>query len=501
MEWRNEEGRFLLNPNTEKTRSERNSTDARNSFDSDRDRIIFSSPFRRLQDKAQVFPLDESDFIRTRLTHSLEVSSIAKSIGISVEKKLIDDGYITEKEKGYIPVILECAGLAHDLGNPPFGHYGEETIKNVFKDLFKNNTEANVLNDLQKMDFENFDGNCQTIRILTRLQCLNDKYGLHLTYATLATLMKYPMDSINGNKSKEEREVLGVAYKKFGYFQSEIEAANHILEQVGTKINDGQAYRHPLSYLLEAADDIAYSAADLEDGFKKKVINISDIKEVFKEDKEDKEDKEVIKTLNMYEAENQYKSEERTIQRFRIYLQGEMIKAVIETFIEKQDKILKGEFKDEILMESSAKSIREKLKYIANEKILSNEDIYKVELAGEAAIKYLLTFFIDALGNKKNFINRIIDANGDFDKIELDGRTNRIYNIISKDYRMVYEKRVLEILKYINEDENLEYGDKNKKIYSEILYNTYLLITDYISGMTDNYSIELYRRLKGIKIN
>lgn len=481
MQWKDEEGVYLLNSNTEKKRSKREENDGRNPFDSDHDRIIFSSPFRRLQDKAQVFPLERSDFVRTRLTHSLEVASIAKSIGISVEKELIKRNYIGQDKCGYIPVILECAGLAHDLGNPPFGHYGEETIKEVFKKIFEGKPEE--LNEYQRSDFLNFDGNCQTIRILTRLQCINDKYGLHLTYATLATLMKYPMDSINGNKKDK-----GVSYKKFGYFQSEKEIAEQIVKYVGTKISEGVAYRHPLSFLLEAADDIAYSAADLEDGFKKKVISISDIKEAFNNNEE------VKKELDKYIQENEYKSEERIIQRFRIYLQGKMINAVIKTFIDEQENILSGNFNEEILMKSSAAEIRLKLKEIANKNILSNENIYKTELAGEVVIDYLLNFFIEVMGNKEEFINKILEVDGNFDTIDLNGKVKRVYKLISKDYRVVYEKRVNEILK----DNTL--NNRDDKI-REILYNTYLLITDYISGMTDNYSVELYRRLKGILIN
>lgn len=197
----------LISSETETLRSEKGSFDQRTAFDSDYDRIIFSSPFRRLQDKAQVFPLEKSDFVRTRLTHSLEVASIARSIGIS----LVDKLNIEDNLKIQIPVILECAGLAHDLGNPPFGHFGEETIKRVFAKVLKEKVKIKIdreteeyieveLNDLQKKDFENFDGNCQTIRILTRLQCLSDSYGMHITYATLATLMKYPQNSLNGNK-------------------------------------------------------------------------------------------------------------------------------------------------------------------------------------------------------------------------------------------------------------------------------------------------------------
>ncbi|WP_061302237.1 deoxyguanosinetriphosphate triphosphohydrolase [Clostridium botulinum] len=479
MNWYDLEGRGLLNCNTEVKRSERKETDARSPFDSDYDRIIFSAPFRRLQDKAQVFPLEKSDFVRTRLTHSLEVATIARSIGISVEKELIQNGYLNDNySKGDIPVILKCAGLAHDLGNPPFGHYGEETIKKVFEKIFDNN--QNVLTKEQKNDFLHFDGNCQTIRILTRLQCLNDKYGFHLTYATLATLMKYPMNSVNGNKKNGK-----VSYKKFGYFQSEKEVADKILSSVGTKIEEGQAFRHPLAFLLEAADDIAYSAADLEDGFKKKVITIDDIKEMFKDNSE------ILDKLEEFIANNEYYVDERVIQRFRIYLQGRMIDAVIKTFIENQEKLLSGDFDKEILLESSEHKIREMLKELADKKILCNEEIYKTELSGEIVIEYLLNFFINVL-SKKEFVNKILESNGIFKNIEFEGKEKRVYNLISIDFRIVYEKRIIEIINNVK--------DKNIK-YREVLYNTYLLITDYISCMTDNYSVDLYRRLKGITIN
>jgi dGTPase len=488
MNWNDIEERYLLNSNTEIKRSERSENDARSPFDSDYDRIIFSSPFRRLQDKAQVFPLDKSDFVRTRLTHSLEVAAIARSIGISVERELIAKNYLDEKYKGDISVILECAGLAHDLGNPPFGHYGEETIKNVFKKIFhkKSNNEKieqnsdKMLTQKQKSDFLNFDGNCQTIRILTRLQCLNDEYGFHLTYATLATLMKYPMDSLTGNKKNDK-----VSYKKFGYFQSEQDVSNKVLTEVGTTLEEGKALRHPLAFLLEAADDIAYSAADLEDGFKKKVITINDIKEAFKNNNE------IISKLQEFESDNIYSVDERVIQRFRIYIQGEMIKSVIKTFMDKQDEILKGTFDDEILLASSMREVRLTLKSIAADKILCNDSIYKTELAGEVVIEYLLNFFINVLGTE-DFIDMILKQNGDFEKIKFDGKQKRVYNLISIDFRVVYEKKIKEIINN-NSDKNIKYRD--------ILYNTYLLITDYISCMTDNYSVDLYRKLKGIIIN
>lgn len=481
----------LLSSRTEVQRSQRASNDKRNEFQSDYSRILFSSPFRRLQDKAQVFPLDHSDFVRTRLTHSLEVAAIARSIGVSVEGELIQKGYIDEKKYilGQIPTILECAGIAHDLGNPPFGHFVEETIRNVFKDEFSK-TQDIELTEEQKNDFMNFDGNCQGIRILTRLQCINDEFGMHLTYATLATLMKYPMSSVVGNKKKYD-DSKHISYKKFGYFQSEKEIYEKIVEAIGTKVSVGEARRHPLSMLLEAADDIAYSAGDLEDGFKKKVITIDNIREVFKEQKE------ILEKLNEYICENEYINTEKAIQRFRIYLQGKMISAVIESFIQKQSEILSGNFDEELLLISEAGEIRKALKRLADEYILCDSNIYKTELAGESIVAFLIKLFLEEIGNKE-FVEDIIkycQSGKPFEK----GKRLKVYKIISEDHRVVFEKKVNELVKQNITDNNGIL--KKEQIESEVLYNTYLLITDYISCMTDNYSVELYRRLKGILIN
>lgn len=481
----------LLSSKTEVDRSERAANDKRNEFQSDYSRILFSSPFRRLQDKAQVFPLDNSDFVRTRLTHSLEVASIARSMGVSVEGELIQNSYISEKNyiMGQIPTILECAGIAHDLGNPPFGHFGEETIRNVFKEEFSKGTGIELTEE-QKNDFLYFDGNCQAIRILTRLQCINDMFGMHLTYATLATLMKYPMNSTIGNK-KTYDDNKHVSYKKFGYFQSEKEVYEKIVGAIGTKVNEGEAKRHPLSMLLEAADDIAYSAGDLEDGFKKKAITINNIREVFEGQDE------VLKKLDEYLSQNQYSNIEKAIQRFRIYLQGKMISAVIKSFIEKQSNILSGEFDEELLLISEASEIRKALKELAEKYILCDNNIYKTELAGESIISFLVKFFIGEVANK-GFIHNIIEYCKE-GKYSIKGKMEKAYKIISVDYRIVFEKRVTEI---INENIKINSGVlKEGEIQSEVLYNIYLLITDYISCMTDNYSVELYRRLKGIIIN
>jgi len=324
----------LLSDKTEKGRTNKGQNDSRTPFQDDYSRIIFSTPFRRLQDKAQVFPLEENDFVRTRLTHSLEVAAISKSIGISIQAKLIAQKKLEESKRGMIPDVLECAGLAHDLGNPPFGHFGEVTLQKKFDDLF---STENDLSEVEKKDFTKFDGNCQTIRILTRLQCIKDLYGYHMTYATLATLMKYPMNSKEGNVKDGN-----VWHKKFGYFQSEKNIAENILKETGLYIEDGKAYRHPLAFILEAADDIAYSAADIEDGFKKKAITFKDIKDVFTlkqtelksnvielEKERIIEIDNVLEDISRLEKEKLYLSDEKRIQMLRILLQGKMISSVV----------------------------------------------------------------------------------------------------------------------------------------------------------------------------
>lgn len=478
----------LLSAKTEVERSVRKDTDHRNPYESDYDRIVFSSPFRRMQDKAQVFPLEKSDFVRTRLTHSMEVAALARSIGISIEKELMKGKKLPENyEKGSIPTILESAGMAHDLGNPPFGHYGEEVIKRAFNSKMKKEENTEVS---KKEDLLNFDGNCQTIRILTRLQCLKDEWGMHITYATLATLMKYPMDSVHGNKKD------GIVYhKKFGYFQSEKEIAENVLKETGLWQEEGCAYRHPLALVLEAADDIAYSAADLEDGYKKHVIQFKDIVDVFER-----------KRNSMSEGENSYfngivdkikekrkldacYSEEKLIQDIRIYLQGEMIDAVNKAFIDNYEDIMNGKFNEELLQRSKAKEIREALKILANDYILCDDEVQKTELAGESIIEYLVNYFVEAFDDE-NFKSYIKDKFEEKEgKKNLNPRISRVYNLISDDYKMIFEKKVKTLIQQEEVD-----------IEKEITYYSCLMITDYISGMTDNYCVDLYRRLKGIDI-
>lgn len=234
------EGRFR--PPSE----ERSNVDRRNAFEDDYTRLIFSSAVRRLQDKAQVFPLDNSDFVRTRLTHSLEVSAIGRSIGASVENELADKcKHLFKKEHiGKISSILAVVGLAHDLGNPPFGHFGECAIQEYFKNWFEKGNGAELTNE-QKQDFINFEGNAQSFRLLSKLHYLIDENGFNMTFATLASLLKYPRSSVEGNVKGSQK----VSYKKFGYFQTEKDTFDRVKNETGIK-----SYRHPIAFLLEAAD-------------------------------------------------------------------------------------------------------------------------------------------------------------------------------------------------------------------------------------------------------
>lgn len=236
-----------IRTSTQRKQEQKDEYITRNEFEADYDRIVGSSSVRRLQDKAQVFPLQKNDFVRTRLTHSIEVSAIARSlakiVGIHLEKKNEFTRDQTEKLMG----MLQTAGLIHDLGNPPFGHYGETVIRNWYEEVVlteKQKRDSHYEKNQEDTDFLYFDGNVQNLRIVTKLQMLNDQYGVNFTYGTLATIIKYPFNSLN---SKHEKN-------KFGYFKSEENIFQKIMEKTGLK----EGVRHPATFLLEAADDIVY---------------------------------------------------------------------------------------------------------------------------------------------------------------------------------------------------------------------------------------------------
>jgi dGTPase len=453
--------------------------DHRNEFEKDFDRIINSSSLRRLQDKAQVFPLQENDFIRTRLTHSLEVSSLGRSFGYNIGEKLLTDGKIDDLDfPRKISSVLSVACLVHDLGNPPFGHFGEDVIQTWFKKWFSSNEfrkleqdffdkyRRTLLNDQQKNDFINFEGNAQALRILTKLQFLNDQYGINFTYATLAVLLKYPRCSLEKDKDSELK-----SFTKFGYFKSE----NSIFEDVRIQTGIGR-FRHPLTFLMEAADDIAYSAADVEDGVKKRIVPwevvYTDIKESL--GSKYKSGFEYLEILRGRAQENNVPDINLVnAQNFRVWAQGEMFKACSDEFINNYEYIITGQFDKELLKVSSANDIKDKLDEIAIKYCYQSKEVLQLELVGESVLSGLLNMFVPAV----ILVNKEKGAKS---------KENKLFHLISENFRYVHK---------LDEE-----GKPTKTIQDMALYDKLLLITDFISGMTDSYAVDLYQRLSGVRL-
>lgn len=414
--------------------------DLRSEFEKDYHRIIGSASFRRLQDKTQVFPLDKSDFVRTRLTHSLEASSFGKSLGQGVGgiiiKNSIDKDFKTEYTS-HICDILQSAGLIHDIGNPPFGHFGELAIRSWFKSnmakiMYKGKPANKILNDTMLEDFYSFEGNAQGLRVVTKLHRIVDKHGMNLTKGLLSAIIKYPCSSVEANK-------------KFGYFYAERDIFKDLNESCGT-----MGKRNPLVLLLEAADDIAYKTADIEDSFKKGIINFEELKGELGESGKD---------LQALYNGNGY----NTVVRYLIAVQRDALNEAINCFAQNYSAIMNGSFCGSLLNYGSYGRLLDALGDIACRYAFNSRPIYLLELGGSSIINFLLSKFTAAVTDPKSN----------------DGINNRIYSLISDNYKKCYE----------------EYS--KDKTEEEKLYLRLLLATDYISGMTDSFARQLYRELSG----
>lgn len=424
--------------------------DGRNPFENDYSRVVLSSYVRRMQDKAQVFPLAQNDFVRTRLTHSMEVSCFAKGLGLGVEKFMLARGLLDDRQRGFIPSILETAGLVHDIGNPPFGHFGEESIRVFFRKLktdeaSKTGQAYQTLPPEQRADFENFDGNVQGFRILKSLAPNRHGDSFNLTFAMLGTVVKYPFSSIDGNKKTENP-----FQKKFGYFCSERDAYQKITAELGLKA--GQ--RHPLTYLVEAADDIAYSVCDIEDGCKIGLIRLADLQEKFKgTDGEN----ELQRLTGKYSFDD---DRELFVQQFRIAMQSKMIRDVVKTFCDNIDSIVNGDFKRDLLSASDSAAIREVFKDLGDINF-SHKSVLKRELLGDTVITYLLNILTDAVFSLSP------DEKGT-------SKNNKIISLICS------KKKDAEILKSTGNT-----------------YEKFQKIVDYVSGMTDSFALRMYQEFTG----
>lgn len=442
----------------------------RNEFDKDYERIIYSSSLRRLQDKAQVFPLQQNDFTRTRLTHSMEVASLGRSLAWSIGEWLLNEKSVFSdfKEVKQLASLVEVSCLVHDLGNPPFGHYGEDIIRTWFENWFetkefkKAEEDYGKLTDQQKNDFLIFEGNAQAIRILSKLQFLNDRYGANFTYGTLATLMKYPWASDNPKASEK---------KKFGFFFSEQELYNKIHEEVGI----GEC-RHPATYLLEAADDLAYLTADIEDAVKKGVFEWEREYLIIKAKFESKYPEVFARLEEHREAAIKNEVPDKSlidIQNFKVQAQGIIFTAVLASFKNNYESIMRGDFEGELIYSSTACELAKYLKDLAFREVFANNEVLTLELVGDRVITNLLSLFVTAVVNERN-------------GIKTKTKDQKLIHLISKNFRHI--QRIND-----NGEPNIEVKDLN-------LYNRLMLVTDFISGMTDSYAVGLHQKLLGVKL-
>ena len=447
-------------------------SDLRSEFEKDYHRIIGSASFRRLQDKTQVFPLDKSDFIRTRLTHSLEVSSFARSLGQTVSQRILEIG-----KEGFLPHhqrdicdILQCAGLIHDIGNPPFGHFGEEVIRDWFTDnlpqlTYKGKPLTEVLTPQMQADFCNFEGNTQALRVVSKLHYLIDENGMNLTIPLLGTIIKYPVSSLEIDKNSGD-----IRTKKMGYYYAERDVFSAIQSALGTN-----GKRHPLAFLLEAADDIAYKTADIEDAYKKGCINFEQlVRELsIRGDGMDFNSyymRLVNKLLDLRDraAQNGFHNPEiNAVQNWIVYVQGCLLNLATDNFMRNYDAIMAGEFKGELLAQGDGALLAKALGDIAYDYAFVSEPIYKIEIAAESTMSFLLERFVKAA---------IVYETGE----RITSVQSKLMDIISDNYLSIYH--------IFSKD-----ADEAEKLYLRLL-----LITDSICGMTDSYAKRLHQELSGM---
>ena len=415
--------------------------DDRSEFQRDFDRLIFSAPFRRLQNKTQVFPLPGSIFVHNRLTHSLEVSCVGRSLGDSIANRLLakhpelSDTHISE-----IGAIVSAACLAHDLGNPPFGHSGEKAISTYFSEG-KGQALKPKLAPMEWEDLTHFEGNANAFRLLTHQFLGRRKGGFVMTYSTLASIVKYPYPSILAGKKS-----------KFGFFTSETDDYLKIVEELGIKRlsaeNETPRYaRHPLVFLVEAADDICYQMMDIEDAYKLKLLTPRETKELYMLFMNDKQKSRVDDVCRLVADVNEQ------IAYLRATIIGILIRECTRVFVENEEAILDGTFEGALIshIDAPLSDAYKQCSKVAIEKIYCSRDVLDIELAGFHVITTLLELMIDAVQSPDKAYSQLL--------------INRVSN---------------------------QYD-----INSPTLYGKIQAVLDYISGMTDVYALDLYRKIKG----
>jgi dGTPase len=415
----------------------------RTQFQRDYDRIIFSSPFRRMQNKTQVFPLPEHIFVHNRLTHSLEVASVGRSLGNLLSEKVTTE--ISENPLvSEIGTIVSAACLAHDLGNPPFGHSGESAISNFFQNGAGKEFQ-NRLAPAEWSDFVRFDGNANALRLLTHQFNGKRPGGFALTYPTLASIVKYPFESPLATK------------QKFGFFQSEKEDYRKIateLQVPGLEKDPISFQRYPLVYLVEAADDICYQIMDLEDAYKLGILSNERVKKLFLNFYDSGEDKKTLKSIK--ETLNRVTDKNEQISYLRAGVIGKLIHESMRIFEENYEVILVGNFTKSLVdsLQNRQAEAMKKVKEISYSEVYAHRTVVEIEIAGYKIIGTLLEEFVGAVVSPENN----------------------------------YNKKILSLLPE-------QYRPQNDSLYHKIQS-----AVDFISGMTDVFALDLYRKIKGISL-
>ncbi|CAE6718363.1 Deoxyguanosinetriphosphate triphosphohydrolase-like protein [Candidatus Nitrotoga fabula] len=438
MEW----GKLLS-----RERLERKGTqpkDVRSEYQRDYDRIVYSSAFRRLQDKTQVFPLAENDYVRTRLTHSIEVSSVGRSLGTLIGDFVITKEGIEDVHPQEFGNIVAAACLAHDIGNPPFGHSGEEAISSWFAG--QGNEYLRDLQQEEQDDFLKFEGNAQGFRVLSRLQGAVDRGGLQLTYAVLGAYSKYPRCAYWSEFDKKK-----VSEKKFGFVKADFERFKEVANRLGLiRKNDFAWARHPLAFLMEAADDICYRIIDLEDGHRLGRISFEKTEALLRPVAFGSGQNNSGKSYSLIN------DEKNKVEYLRAKAIGNLISDAVSTFQANYENIMKGKFEDDLMYHSKYINHLNDIKERSKDKIYASPNVLYIEAAGFEVLGGLLEKIVPALiGVEEN--------------------------------RTAAEKKVRQLIP--------QQFTKGKNKYEQLLG-----ATDFVSGMTDSYAVTFYRRLRGIEL-
>ncbi|MBD1923400.1 deoxyguanosinetriphosphate triphosphohydrolase [Microcoleus sp. FACHB-831] len=416
-------------------------------FQRDYDRLVFSSPFRRLKDKTQVFSLPTNDYIRTRLIHSLEVSCVGRSLGRIVGGEIIKRHKLDNFSASDFGDIVSAACLAHDIGNPPFGHAGEDAIRTGFKLWYStvNHVGEELLSQTQKADFDSFEGNAQGFRILTKLEMYREKGGMQLTCPTLAAFTKYPRESFIPESILNCYP--GRSVKKYGFFQAEKELFTEVAETVGLiRRDDKTAWwsRHPLAFLVEAADDICYSIVDVEDGYRMGYISFKKAKDLLNEIAE-------IPKTDFNAAD----SGAEKVKRLRAKAINELIQEVVKIFLDNEPDILSGNFDKDLLSKSKyQKHLDDEIKTKTRKAVFQHPDVVGIQIAGYEVLGKLFGEFVNAV---------------------------------------LHESEKGKLIRHMLPEKEGHEPDEDT-------YNKILKITDYISGMTDSYATSLFQQFSGISL-